>query len=206
MKVITILIAALMLSTGLSWAARPTLNFKDQPALALPSCEPETASVSLQKTEVKGSISSLPQGILVARESHFSVESRTVEGSLVRVQSFQSFVNSKLKSKAKVVCGSSELPFKERFSMMGPTLINIGSSRIEKNIFWQFQVLADNTLLSPWNLKSLSMSSSADIDKTLASLGYQTQIYKLKSNQYEIIYSQKQTHKHQTLSIIYDLD
>ena len=65
--------------------------------------------------------------------------------------------------------------------MMGPTLIYTGEASKEKNIFWQFQVLADSTLLSPWNTRSLALSSSADIEKTLTSLGYETKIYQLSS-------------------------
>ena len=89
---------------------------------------------------------------------------------------------------------------------MGPTLINTDESSKEKNIFWQFQVLADSVTLSSWNIKSLALSSSADIEKTLASLGYDTKIYQLKSKQYEIIYFQKKADDRQELSIIYDLD
>ncbi len=200
-------LAGLFLFTALSWAAKPTLNFKENSALALPVCEKEHLSKSAaNKIELKADLASLPKGVLVAREVHFSIESRSVEGSLVKVQSFQSFVNSNLKSKPKVVCGSSELPLKTRFSMMGPTLIHTGEASKEKNVFWQFQVLADNTLLSPWNIRSLALSSSADFEKTLASLGYQTKIYQLKSQQYEIVYSQKQSDSQQSLSIIYDFD
>ena len=90
--------------------------------------------------------------------------------------------------------------------MMGPTLIHTGEATSEQNIFWQFQVLADSTLLSPWNIKSLALSSSGDFGKTLASLGYETKIYQLASRQYEIIYSQKQQDKFQVLSIVYDFD
>ncbi len=204
-------LAGLFLSTALSWAAKPTLNFKENFALALPVCEKEPLSKSAaNKMELKTDLASLPKGVLVAREVHFSIESRSVEGSLVKVQSFQSFVNSNSnsnsKSKPKVVCGSSELPLKTRFSMMGPTLIHTGEASKEKNIFWQFQVLADNTLLSPWNIRSLALSSSADFEKTLASLGYHIKIYQLKSQQYEIVYSQKQSDSQQYLSIIYDFD
>lgn len=200
-------LATLILFTGLGWAAKPALHFNEKSALLLPVCENENPIVAANsKIEMKGGLASLPKGMLVARQAHFSVQSRSVEGSLVKVQSFQSFVNSKLKSKPKVVCGSSELPFKTRFSMMGPTLINTDESSKEKNIFWQFQVLADSVTLSSWNIKSLALSSSADIEKTLASLGYETKIYQLKSKQYEIIYSQKKADDRRELSIIYDLD
>ena len=90
--------------------------------------------------------------------------------------------------------------------MMGPTLIHTGDATKEKNVFWQFQVLADNTLLSSWNIRSLAMNSSGDFEKTLTSLGYETKIYQLKSNQFEIVYSQKQADTQQALSIIYDFD
>lgn len=206
MKIFSILTSTLILYAGLVGAAKPTLNFKDQPSFALQACEPAPAVDTTHKVEVKGPMRALPSGILVAREAHFSVESRSVEGSLVRVESYQSFINSNLKSKAKILCGSSELPLKARFGMMGPTLIHLGAGASDKNIFWQFQVLADNTLLQPWNVKSLAMSSSGDIEKTLFSLGYKTKIFKLKSNQYEIQYIQKQEDKTQSLNIIYDLD
>ncbi len=202
-----VILSGAILFTGFGWAAKPTLSFKENSALPLPVCEKESLSkVSPNKVELKGDLSSLPKGILVAREAHFTIESRSVEGSLVKVQSFQSFVNSNLKTKPKVVCGSSELPLKTRFSMMGPTLINTSQVSKEKNVFWQFQVLADNTLLSPWNIRSLALSTSADFEKTLVSLGYQTKVYQLNSHQYEIVYLQKQTDGKQALSIIYDFD
>ncbi len=201
-----ITLATIFFCAGLGWAAKPSLTFKGSSTLPLPVCKPESATPKAHKIELKGGLAALPKGVLVAREAHFSVESRSVEGSLVRVQSVQSFLNSKLNSKPKVVCGTSELPLKTRFSMMGPTLIHTGEATSEQNIFWQFQVLADSTLLSPWNIKSLALSSSGDFGKTLASLGYETKIYQLASRQYEIIYSQKQPDKFQALSIVYDFD
>lgn len=208
MNKMTITLLTVLFCSGASWAAKPTLNFKGSSALPLPICEKEKSAAATHKVELSGGLQSLPAGILVARQAHFSIEARSVEGSLVKAQTFQSFVNSgsNIKSKPKVICGNSELPLKTRYSMMGPTLIYTGEASKEKNIFWQFQVLADSTLLSPWNTRSLALSSSADIEKTLTSLGYETKIYQLSSKKFEIVYSQKRNDDKQALSIIYDFN
>jgi hypothetical protein len=206
MKIISVAIQVAFLSASIALAAKPTLNYSANPSTLLPACEKSPTFLTANKNILRGGMKAIPKGMLVAREANFYVESRTFEGTLVKIQSHQSFINSKSNTKPKVVCGSSEAPLKNRFSMMAPTLINNDAEAQSKNIFWQFQVLAENTKLSSWNTKSLALSSSQDLERTLGSLGYEAKVFQLSSSQFEIVYSQKLADKNQALSIIYDLD
>jgi hypothetical protein len=200
-----VLLATLFFASPLI-AAKPGIKAAQDIQMPLPTCEKPPSFLSSSREEIKGGLRSLPKGLLVAREAHFYVESRGFEGDLIKAQSYQSFLKSKNQSKAMVVCGSAESPVKNRFSMMAPTLIDHAGNANKRNVFWQFQVLADNNLLSSWNTRSLALSSREDVEKTISSLGYEAKVYPISHNKVEIVYSQKTLDKKQAVSIIYDLD
>lgn len=168
---------------------------------SLRECEKKSDSIFKEEPETQ-LIPLVPKGVLVAREARFFVQSHHAAG--YRLQSFQSFLNSKQKSSPRIVCGSSEMPLKTRFSMLAPTLIDTDTEK-PRNAFWQFQIVADETLISPWNTRSLAVSSSDPVEKLVEKLGYNMKINKLSPHSYEIIFLQKTAEHSQALSMIYDL-
>lgn len=196
-------LAALNLFAARS-AVKPSLNSNTSSQVALPDCE-GVSQHSHIKYELKDGLKSIPKGLLVAREAYFFVESVNDDGS-VKIKSHQSFLNSKGKPKAKILCGSSDSPLKNRFSMMAPTLIHNKIDRHTPNIYWQFQVLADQAVLSSWNTRSIALQSHQDVEKIVEQLGYQAKVYQLGSNKFEIQYQQKTDNKVQSVTVVYDLD
>jgi hypothetical protein len=201
-NLIAIFVAMIVVTTA--FAAKPILNSNSSSQVALPSCE-RGSHFSYDKYEMKDGLKAIPKGLLVAREAFFTVESRTDEGKPVTIQSYQSFLNSK-KSKAKILCGSADSPLKNRFSMMAPTLIHTNSDRENKNVFWQFQVLAEDTVLSSWNTRSIALQHPGNVEKVLENLGYESQVRQISPKKFAITYKQKSQENTQTLTIVYDFE
>lgn len=189
--------------TIVAFLGLPTLAAKTQ-ATYLPACD--SFQTHRQKQELPGGLDSIPKGTLVAREAYFYIES---QDSSVKIRSYQSFLKSNLKIKnenkpARILCGTSDFPINNRFSMIVPTLIDNNSGT--QNTFWQFQILAKESNLSPWNTRSVALQNYPDVKKMLKNFGYDVRFYRLSENKYEVRYQQKTVDKTQTLSMIYDLD
>jgi hypothetical protein len=181
-----------------TFAARPQSVF-------LPSCD-NSQQISPAKKEIREGLKAIPRGLLVAREAYFNIQSTDVGGTPVKIRSYQSFMKSNGKPRARILCGDSETPLRNRFSMMAPTLIDNKSASNPRHIFWQFQVLAEDSILSPWNTRSIALQNFQHVDKTMDKLGYETKVYQISQQRYEITYEQKSIGKIETLSVVYDLD
>lgn len=182
------------------YAGQP-LSVTKEP-VALPVCQNQMVSPH-SRHSLKDGLEAIPEGLLVARDAQFSIEARSKEGPMATVRAYQSFLNLHRKNPPRILCGSSEAPVQNRFSMMAPTLVHMKQKGL--NVFWQFQVLSENSVLSPWNTRSLALRSEEKLEKTLGLLGYSTEVFQISSSIYVVVYQQKTKDKVQTLSVTYDL-
>ena len=113
-----------------------------------------------------GGLSRLPETVLVAREAEFYVEG----GSELKLYGYQSFLK-KGPGSSQVLCGNHAPEARERFSLVAPTLIDTHKKSKIGQSLWQFQMVADGSKYSFWNMKSPSFTQQEALEQWAKSAG-----------------------------------
>lgn len=165
-----------------------------------PACSSRPEFLTDMRNDFVGTLGRLPETVLVARAAEFYIEGNQADQEL-RLYGYQSFLGE---SASQVLCGNTSDSFKERFSLMAPTLIDTYKSPRVGQSLWQFQMMAEGSKFSFWNLKSPSMKSKADLEQWLKATGAQYKIYQRSHQEYELMIVKKDKQTTQYLSIRYD--
>lgn len=168
-----------------------------------PNCEGRPEFITEVRPEIIGGFAKLPQLVLVANEAEYYVESKNSEAQL-RIHSYQSFLNTNLKEKSKIICGNKKSSENFRYSLFAPTLIDTTKTQKVGQSLWQFQVLSDKEGFSVWNQRSLAFNQGENLEKALMKFGGNYRIYQLSHDHYEVVVSKDTEGATQCLSIKYD--
>lgn len=154
------------------------------------------------RNDFLGSLSRLPETVLVAREVEFYVEGRE-RGEPVKLHGYQSFLKKDV-GNSEVLCANAAVDLKERFSLFGPTLIDTRKQPKVGQSLWQFQMMTEGNKYSFWNFKSPSFKEGETLEKYLNSTGATYKIYQKTHTEYELLLVKQGEGLTQYLSITYD--
>lgn len=152
------------------------------------------------RTDFAGSLNSLPQTLLVARDAEYYVEGKRGEET-IKLHGYQSFL--KKASAAHIICGSASQAT-ERFSLLAPTLIDTHKKPRVGQSLWQFQMMTDGGKFSFWNLKSPSFGSEQNVETLMKESGATYKVYQRSHDEFELLVTKKEGDITQYLSIRYD--
>lgn len=198
MKTSGILLLAL-LSTS-AFANNKTSGRLLQPEFSsAPHCQERPEFLAEMRNEFPGSLSRLPETVLVAREAEFYVEG----SNDLKLYGYQSFLK-KGPGSSQVLCGNHTPEGRERFSLFAPTLIDTHKKSKVGQSLWQFQMVADGGKYSFWNMKSPSLSQTEALEQWAKSSGVSYKIYQKSHSEYELLMVKNEKGIAQYLSITYD--
>ncbi len=166
-------------------------------------CADRPGFMSEVRPEIAGGLESLPKVVLVARDAEVWVEGQAGQSG-VRVHAYQSFLRPQKKNSGKVLCAQSPEGFRDRFSMLAPTLIDLSAGKKVGHSFWQFQVVAENQKFSAWNHKSSVIEKDGDLISILKRNKIPYRFFQVGHNEYELLMQQEASGLLQTLSVRYE--
>ncbi len=166
-----------------------------------PACEGRPEFLTEMRNDFVGTISRLPETVLIAREAEFYIEGKQ-KGEPVKLHGHQSFLQKS--SDSQVLCGTAGQEIKERFSLLAPTLIDTHKKPRVGQSLWQFQMMTEGSRFSFWNLKSPSFQEKESLEDWMKSTGAFYKIYQRSHDEYELLLVKKEGDITQYLSIRYD--
>ncbi|MEK2646949.1 hypothetical protein [Bdellovibrio sp. BCCA] len=173
-----------------------------QPSFAsAPACEERPEFLTEIRNDFVGTVSRLPEAVLVARDVEYYIEGKHGDEA-VKLYGYQSFLQQTAAS--QILCGSTPQAGKERFSLLAPTLIDTRKQPKIGQSLWQFQLMTEGNKYSFWNLKSPALKNKTDLEKWLKSSGAQYKIYQRSHTEFELMLVKKEREVTQYLSIRYD--
>ncbi|WP_373998358.1 hypothetical protein [Bdellovibrio bacteriovorus] len=165
-----------------------------------PACDERPEFLNEMRADFVGTLSRLPETLLVARDAEFYVEG---QGQETKLYGYQSFLKGQ-SSEPSVLCGNSKEEGRRRFALFAPTLIDTYKKPKVGQSLWQFQMMTDGSKFSFWNLKSPSFPQKEQLEAWIQSAGAQYKIYQRSHNEYELLLVKKDGETTQYLSIRYD--
>lgn len=169
--------------------------------LQAPQCDQRPEFLTDMRAEFVSNLASLPETVLVARNAEFYIEGEQA-GAPIRLHGYQSFLKSN--SEAEVLCGNSAESVNNRFALMAPTLIDTHQKMKVGQSLWQFQMMAEGSKYSFWNLKSKTNGKKETLEAWLKNAGANYKIYQRTHDEYELLIVKKDKEVTQYLSIRYD--
>lgn len=169
---------------------------------AASECQERPEFLSEMRNDFLGTLSRLPETVLVAREAEFYVEG-TEKGDDVKLHGFQSFLSHETSS-AEVLCANAAPDLKERFALFAPTLIDTRKEARVGHSLWQFQMMVDSGKYAFWNMKTPSFKPSQNLEDYLKASGATYKIYQKSHDEYELMIVKKSDSTTEYLLIIYD--
>ncbi|WII72506.1 hypothetical protein QJS83_01310 [Bdellovibrio sp. 22V] len=166
-----------------------------------PACEERPEFLTEIRNEFVGTLSRLPETVLVARDAEFYVEGQNA-GHDLKLYGYQSFLQTSAAS--QILCGNASGELRSRFSLLAPTLIDTNKKPRTGQSLWQFQMMADGNKFSFWNIKSPSFADKGTLEKWIQSSGAVYKVYQRSHNEYELLLVKKDKDSTQYLSIRYD--
>lgn len=166
-----------------------------------PVCDERPEFLTEMRNEFVGTLSRLPETVLVARDAEYYIEGKQA-GEAVKLYGYQSFLQET--SASQILCGSTAQTAKERFSLLAPTLIDTRKQPKIGQSLWQFQLFTEGNKYSFWNLKSPSLKNKGELEKWLKSSGAQYKVYQRSHTEFELMLVKKDRDVTQYLSIRYD--
>lgn len=201
MKTSWVLLLVLLSTTSFAVKRDPAGRMLRPEFRSAPECQERPEFLSEMRNDFLGSLSKLPETVLVAREAEFYVESAGKTEPL-KLHGYQSFLQKDAAS--EVLCGNSAVDAKERFALFAPTLIDTHKNPRVGQSLWQFQMMADGSKYSFWNMKTPSFKSNGALEDYLKTSGATYKIYQKSHTEFELLLVKKTADATEYLSITYD--
>ncbi|MBX3040082.1 MAG: hypothetical protein KF789_05160 [Bdellovibrionaceae bacterium] len=167
------------------------------------ACTTRPDFLSDTKSEIAGGFEALPKTVLVARDAEIWVEGQD-NNRPVQIHAYQSFLRPKKNAEGRVLCGQTPERFRERFSIVAPTLVDSSKDHKIGHSFWQFQIVADDQKFSVWNHKSPMSTQSGSMSELLKKDKTPYRLFQVGHNEYEMIIQKEASGLLHTLSIRYE--
>lgn len=167
------------------------------------ACAARPDFLSDTKSEIAGGFEALPKTVLVARDAEVWIEGQE-SGRPIQIHAYQSFLRPKQNAEGRVLCGRTPERFRERFSIVAPTLVDSSKDHKIGHSFWQFQIVADDQKFSVWNHKSSMSAKAGSISELLKKDKTPYRLYQVGHNEYEMIVQKESSGVLHTLSIRYE--
>ncbi len=202
MKTSGFLLLVLLSTTSFALKRDPAGRLLRPEFHSAPDCQERPEFLTELRNDFLGSLSRLPETVLVAREVEFYVEGNQ-KGEPVKLHGYQSFLKKDVGS-SEVLCANSAPDLKERFALFGPTLIDTRKQPKVGQSLWQFQMMAEGSKYSFWNFKTPSFQQNETLEKYLKGTGASYKIYQKTHTEYELLLVKQIEGVTQYLSITYD--
>lgn len=202
MKTSGILLLVLLSTTSFAVKRDPAGRLLMPELRSASVCQDRPEFLTELRSDLLGSISQIPETVLVARDAEVYVDG-TANGEAFKIHAYQSFLKPE-DSSAEILCATTPADFKERFSIYAPTLIDTKKVPKVGHSLWQFQLLADSGKFAFWNFKSTSLKPNQNLEDFLKTSGATYKIYQKTHTEFELMLVKKTGDVTEYLSITYD--
>lgn len=193
-----------MLALGIGFGFSPSVNAKisvfQGPEVkdSAQVCPLKSGDDQNRRQELSKSWESLPNGVLVAKEAHM-----TIDGEDFHFESLQNFLKPGL---LPTICVSGKEIPNQRVSILAPTLIDTKVQAKTGSSVWNFQILSDQKKVRAWNVLSQVFTKSFDLGKVFKDQGAQEKYYRTSANEYEVVVVKESAGRTATLTISYTVE